>query len=118
MSGGSSPSGSAGGSIAGGLKNGIYPQFADGSTPTPTAASPTSTASAPPTPVARSSSRIQLEDYFEKLEWVDMNDVIHNVTEFGDDGVNKAISEYNETMRKALKQLGRLATRLGYIKGE
>jgi hypothetical protein len=32
--------------------------------------------------------------------------------------VNKAISEYNETMRKALKQLGRLATRLGYIQGE
>jgi hypothetical protein len=61
---------------------------------------------------------LMLEDYFEKLEWDDMNDVIHNVTEFGDDGVNKAISEYNETMRKALKQLGRLATRLGYIQGE
>lgn len=61
---------------------------------------------------------LMLETYFEKLEWVDMIDVIHDVNEFEDDGVNKAISEYNETMRKALKQLGRLATRLEYIKGE
>ena len=61
---------------------------------------------------------LMLEDYFEKLDWVDMLDVIHDVNDFEDDGVNKAISEYNETMRKALKQLGRLATRLGYIKGE
>jgi len=61
---------------------------------------------------------LMLEDYFEKLEWVDMLDVIHDVNQFEDDGVNKAISEYNETMRKALKQLGRLATRLGYIQGE
>jgi hypothetical protein len=61
---------------------------------------------------------LMLEDYFEKLEWNDMIHVIHDVNEFEDDGVNKAISEYNETMRKALKQLGRLATRLEYIKGE
>jgi hypothetical protein len=61
---------------------------------------------------------LMLEDYFEKLDWVDMLDVIHDVNDFEDDGVNKAISEYNETMRKALKQLGRLATRLGYIQGE
>ena len=61
---------------------------------------------------------LMLEDYFEKLDWVDMLDVIHDVNQFEDDGVNKAISEYNETMRKALKQLGRLATRLGYIQGE
>lgn len=61
---------------------------------------------------------LMLETYFEKLEWADMIDVIHDVNEFEDDGVNKAISEYNETMRKALKQLGRLATRLEYIKGE
>jgi hypothetical protein len=61
---------------------------------------------------------LMLETYFEKLEWADMIDVIHDVNEFDDDGVNKAISEYNETMRKALKQLGRLATRLEYIKGE
>lgn len=61
---------------------------------------------------------LMLEEYFEKLDWVDMLDVIHDVNDFEDDGVNKAISEYNETMRKALKQLGRLATRLGYIQGE
>lgn len=61
---------------------------------------------------------LMLEDYFEKLEWNDMIHVLHHMDEFEDDGINKAISEYNETMRKALKQLGRLATRLGYIQGE
>jgi hypothetical protein len=61
---------------------------------------------------------IMLEDYFDKMEWADMYDVIYDVTEFEDDGLNKAIKEYNDTMRKALKQLGRLATRLGYIQGE
>jgi hypothetical protein len=61
---------------------------------------------------------LMLESYFEDLGWIDMMDVVMDVQEFEDDGVNKAISEYNETMRKALKQLGRLATRLGYIEGE
>lgn len=66
----------------------------------------------------RADIMLLLEDYFDKLEWHDMIDVIFDVTNFEDDGVNKAISEYNETMRKALKQLSRLATRLEYIKGE
>lgn len=66
----------------------------------------------------RADVMLMLEHYFEDLGWTYMMNVVMDVQEFGDDGVNKAISEYNDTMRKALKQLGRLATRLGYIQGE
>jgi hypothetical protein len=66
----------------------------------------------------RADVHILLEEYFRKMKWDDMHDVIYNITDFEDDGINKAIIEYNDTMRKALKQLGRLATRLGYIEGE
>jgi hypothetical protein len=66
----------------------------------------------------RADIMLMLEEYFKELEWNDMINVIFGYEEFEDDGINKAINEYNETMRKALKQLGRLATRLEYIKGE
>lgn len=66
----------------------------------------------------RADARLVLEEYFEEMGWDEMLKVVRHETEFRDDGVNKAIVEYNESMDKALKQLGRLATRLGYIKGE